>query len=88
MTTIMTGRGTIQTKRGYTRNWRAAHYRLMALSRSGRVRIELRGSLAYLRRLMRQSQQLRPQRSIVGRCWIELNLEPALKPGLRIGASG
>ena len=79
MTTIRTGRGTIQTTQPYRRRWRGAHYRLMALSRGGRIRREMSGSLAYLFHIAAQRKHHYPTRAVVGRSWIELNVEPATR---------
>lgn len=54
--------------------WRGAAYRLMVLTPSGQRVIKARGSLIYLRRLGGQARTTR------GRQWIELNLEPAVRP--------
>jgi hypothetical protein len=66
------------TVRGRYASWRRpyGYYRVMARSRRGIVyATELEGSVVYLLRLLSQRRHMK--HSIVGRCWIEKNLEPA-----------
>jgi hypothetical protein len=53
--------------------WRDAHYRLMALSRGGKIACMACGTLPYLELLGRRSR-------VRGRKWIELNVAPATVP--------
>jgi len=62
-------------------------YRVMVLGRTGNVRRSaLRGSLCYLFRLLGRTRH--HKLSIVGRCWIEKNTEPALLPKVLGNALG
>ena len=53
--------------------WRDAHYRLMTLSRRGKIDCVACGTLPYLELLGRRSR-------VRGRKWIELNIAPANLP--------
>lgn len=55
--------------------WRDAHYRLMAVSRSGKISCMACGTLPYLELLGRRSR-------VRGRKWIELNTAPATLPAV------
>jgi len=54
-------------------SWRAAQYRLMILTRTGRVWCRAHGSIIYLRKIGKLA------RSGQGRQWIDMNFEPAVQ---------
>ncbi len=59
---------------GHRRQLRYPQYRLMALSATSVVDPRYYGSLRYLRDMMLSARTMR------GRVWIELNMEPATDP--------
>lgn len=58
------------------RSSRRKYLRLVAISRSGRVSQVYTGSLEYMMRLMARTRSHKC--SVVGRCWVERNTEPAV----------